>query len=70
MLFIAGKTPKSGRYGLSASAAGEEQELLKLKIQYDDYSDDLKHIIGIDLSGELILEKVPEENLTEKSDRY
>jgi len=62
---IAGKTTESGRYGLSASAAGEEQELLKLKIQYDDYSDDLKHIIGIDLSGELILEKVPEENLTE-----
>jgi outer membrane protein TolC len=59
----AGKTTESNRYGLSASAAGEEQELLKLKIQYDDYSDDLKHITGLDPSGNLILEKDPPEIL-------
>jgi len=59
----AGKTTESNRYGLSASAACEEQELLKLKIQYDDYSDDLKHITGLDPSGNLILEKDPPEIL-------
>jgi outer membrane protein len=59
----AGKTTESNRYGLSANAAGEEQELLKLKIQYDDYSDDLKHITGLDPSGDIILEKDPPEIL-------
>ena len=59
----AGKTTGSNRYGLSASVAGEEQELLKLKIQYDDYSDDLKHITGFDPSVDIILEKDPPEIL-------
>ena len=59
----AGKTTGSNRYGLSASVAGEEQELLKLKIQYDDYSDDLKHITGFDPSMDIILEKDPPEIL-------
>jgi outer membrane protein len=61
----AGKTTESNRYGLSASVAGEEQELLKLKIQFDDYSDDLKHLTGIDPSGVLILDNVPAESLPE-----
>ncbi len=61
---IAGKSTESGRYGLSASVAGEEQELLKLKILYDDYSDDLKQLAGIDPSEDLVLADVADENLT------
>lgn len=44
----AGKTTESGVYGLSASAADEEQNLLKLRIQYDDYSSDLIQLCGLD----------------------
>ena len=59
----AGKTTESSRYGLSAAAADEEQNLLKLKIQYDDYADDLCQLTGIDPSGSLLLEPVPAENI-------
>lgn len=55
---LAGKTTESGRYGLLAAAAGEEQNILKLKIQYDDYSADLKQIADIDPECELALEPV------------
>ncbi len=55
---LAGKTTESGRYGLLAAAAGEEQNLLKLKIQFSDYSADLKQITGIDPECELVLEPV------------
>ncbi len=55
---LAGKTTESGRYGLLAAAAGEEQNLLKLKIQYDDHAADLKQITGIDPECELLPEPV------------
>jgi len=61
----AGKTTESNKYGLSAIEADEEQNLLKLKIQYDDYSDDLKHLTGLDQTEPLVLEAVPVENFIE-----
>jgi outer membrane protein TolC len=61
----AGKTTESNKYGLSAIEADEEQNLLKLKIQYDDYSDDLKLLTGLDQTEPLILEAVPVENFIE-----
>ncbi len=42
----------------AGAAAGEEQNLLKLKIQFSDYSADLKQITGIDPDCELVLEPV------------
>lgn len=55
---LAGKTTESGRYGMLASAAVEEQNLLKLKIQYDDYAADLNQITGSDPECDLLLEPV------------
>ena len=59
----AGKTIDVSIYGLAASAADEEQNVLKLKIQYDDYAADLKQIMGIDPDQLLVPEPVPSENL-------
>ncbi|MCX6335434.1 MAG: TolC family protein [Bacteroidia bacterium] len=59
----AGKTTESSRYGLSASVADEEQNLLKLKIQYDDYASDLIHLTGLDPADNLVPEPVEPENL-------
>jgi outer membrane protein TolC len=59
----AGKTTESSRYGLSAAAADEEQNLLKMKIQYDDYADDLRQITGIDPSESILPEPVPSEDI-------
>lgn len=61
----AGKTTESSRYGLSASVADEEQNLLRLKIQYDDYAADLIQLTGLDPKGNLIPEPVAPENLKE-----
>jgi outer membrane protein TolC len=61
----AGKTTESSRYGLSAAVADEEQNLLKLKIQYDDYADDLRQIAGLDPTNKLVLEQVPAESIIE-----
>jgi outer membrane protein len=58
----AGKTTESNRYGLSALEADEEQNLLKLKMQYDDYSDDMKHLIGLDDTLALEPEAIDIEN--------
>ena len=44
---IAGKTTLSSRYGLNANLADEEQNLLKINIQIDDYSADLKHLTAL-----------------------
>lgn len=44
---LAGKATKSIQVGLNAALADEEQNLLKIKIQIDDYSSDLKHLAGI-----------------------
>jgi outer membrane protein TolC len=54
----AGKTTESSIYGLSANAADEEQNLLKLKIQYDDYSADLMQLIGLDPAIALELQPI------------
>ena len=63
----AGKTTESSLYGLSATAADEEQNLLKLRIQYDDYASDLIQLTGFDPSDKLVPEPVapenPEENI-------
>jgi outer membrane protein len=64
---MAGKTTESNRYGLAASAADEEQNLLKLKIQYDDYAADLKQLTGMNSQCDLILEPLPVENLVEQA---
>jgi len=59
----AGKTIESSKYGLAAAVADEEQNLLKFKIQIDDYLADLKQIAGIDPSTDIIPEPVPSRNL-------
>lgn len=64
---MAGKTTESSKYGLAASAADEEQNLLKLKMQYDDYTADLRQLTGINTSAEINLEPVPVEYLVEKT---
>jgi outer membrane protein TolC len=63
---LAGKTTESNKYGLAASVADEEQNLLKLKIQYDDYAADLRQLTGLTTIGDLILEPVITEELLEK----
>lgn len=63
---LAGKTTESNKYGLAALAADEEQSLLKLRIQYDDYAADLKQLTGLTSSGDLFLEPVITEELLEK----
>ena len=63
---LAGKTTESNKYGLAASVADEEQNLLKLKIQYDDYAADLRQLTGLTSIGDLILESVITEELLEK----
>ncbi len=60
--FTAGKTTESIIYGLAANAADEEQNLLKLKIQYDDYEADLKQLAGIDPERVLSLLPIPDGN--------
>ncbi len=59
---VAGKTTESSIYGLSASAADEEQNLLKLKIQYDDYAADLIQLTGLDPEVALELQPLPADN--------
>jgi len=61
----AGKTIESSIYGLSASAADEEQSLLKLRMQYDDYTADLIQLTGLDPEDKLVPEPVAPENLAE-----
>jgi outer membrane protein TolC len=58
----AGKTILSSTYGLSAMVADEEQNLLKLKMLYDDYAGDMKNLTGIANTTELILDPVPPGN--------
>jgi len=61
----AGKTTESNIYGLSAIVADEEQNLLKLKIQYDDYIADLVQLTGIDSAVAIELQPVPHDNFPE-----
>lgn len=58
----AGKTTESNRYGLEASAADEQQNLLKMKIQYEDLKADLKQFTGIDPSQDIMPEPVTIDN--------
>lgn len=46
---LSGKTINLSKEGLQASIADEEQELLKLDIQREDYAADLKRLTGIDV---------------------
>lgn len=46
---LSGKTINLSKEGLQASIADEEQELLKLTIQREDYAADLKHLTGIEV---------------------
>jgi outer membrane protein len=54
---ISGKTIASSKAGLMAGVADEEQNLLKLTIQGEDYSADLKNITGL-TADSLVLEEV------------
>jgi outer membrane protein TolC len=60
-----GMTTESNRFGLSAAEADEEQNLLKLKIQYEDYMADLKQITGLDPGTDITLEPIDNESLIE-----
>jgi len=44
---LASKTTLSNEIGLRANVADEEQNLLKINIQIDDYAADLKHLTGL-----------------------
>jgi len=59
----AGKTVESNIFGLAASAANEEQNLLKLQIKYEDLAADFKQLTGITTQGNLNLSPLPEEEL-------
>ena len=61
----AGKTTISSIYGLSAGMADEQQNLLRLEIQYDDYAADLIQLTGIDPGEKLVPEPVSTERLVE-----
>ena len=63
----AGKIIESNRFGLAASAASEEQNLLRLKIQSEDLSADFKQITGITTQGDLDLLPLSPELLNENS---
>ncbi len=60
---IAGKATESAKIGLNASVANEEQNLLKLNIQYDDFAADLKNLIGLPQSAILELDSISDDSL-------
>jgi len=55
---LAGKATRSSETGLSANVADEEQNLLKINIQMDDYTADLKRLTGLSRETVLILDPV------------
>lgn len=55
---LAGKTTRSNEIGLRASMADEEQTLLKINIQIDDYTADLKRLTGLLPATTFVLEPV------------
>jgi outer membrane protein TolC len=63
---IAGKTTESGRYGLAATLADMQQDLLKLKIKYEDYGADLRQLTGFDPTAAFILQPVDSWQVIEK----
>lgn len=56
---LAGKATRSSETGLRANVADEEQNLLKINIQIDDYTADLKRLTGLPRTTALILDPVP-----------
>ena len=60
---IAGKATESAKIGLNASVANEEQNLLKLNIQYDDFAADLKNLIGLPQESDLELSAISDDSL-------
>jgi len=58
----AGKTTESSIFGINASIADEEQNLLKITIQIDDYSADLSQLIGLSPTSTLVLDEILLEN--------
>jgi outer membrane protein TolC len=60
---LAGKTTASSKIGLSADVADEEQNLLKVKIQINNYEADLKHLTGLPPSSSIVLDPVSVDNL-------
>jgi len=65
---LAGKTTESSRYGLAATEADEQQNLLRLRMQSDDYIADLMQLTGISRTVDLHLEPVAAEYLAEKTE--
>lgn len=61
----AGKTTESGIFGLLAALADEKQKLLRLEIEYDDYTADLTQLTGLNSAEELELLPVSEKDITE-----
>jgi multidrug efflux pump subunit AcrB/outer membrane protein TolC len=55
---LAGKTSRSNLTGLKANVADEEQNLLKISIQIEDYSADLKRLIGMPASSSFVLDPI------------
>lgn len=55
---LAGKAVKAGETGLRANVADEEQNLLKINIQMDDYDADLKRLTGLSAGSVFVLEPV------------
>lgn len=53
---LAGKTTTSSQTGLKANMADEEQNILKINFQIDDYSSDLKRLIGFSSTSAFLLE--------------
>ena len=54
----AGKTTPSNLTGLKAAVADEEQNLLKIKIQFEDYSADLRRLTGLPAESSFTLEPI------------
>lgn len=59
----AGKTIESSIYGLSAALADEQQSLLKLRMQNDNYAADLIQLTGLDPALTLIPQPLAPEDL-------
>jgi multidrug efflux pump subunit AcrB/outer membrane protein TolC len=55
---LAGKTTLSNETGLNANVADEEQNLLKINIQFDDYAADLRRLTGLPPTTALVLDPV------------
>lgn len=64
---LAGKTTLSNEIGLNANVADEEQNLLKINIQFDDYAADLKRLTGLPSASTFVLDPVFVEDVPAKA---